>query len=323
MNIITNIKFSCLQLVTVMTLSGILLSSANSCVEDVDYTVENEGTIYMAQALESKSYLQLFDIDTIQDIFFGASYGGIKYPDNDINVKFTVDESLINAYNQEHGTNYIAFPQASYNISGLESVIKAGTANSDPIKVMITARQLQIGKSYMLPVKLVSAGSSNIKDDLNTAYFRIDSLIRRERDITNLGAFSVSHENNGGPGAGEGSPKLVDNNLGTKYLTQGYAPGMWFQVKYNTPQVIGAYTFTSGNDASERDPKTWRFEASNDGNTWTVLDNKVEYFFSDRNQTKRFETTNTTPYTYYRVTVVSNNGSNLFQMTEWRLIQYY
>jgi len=323
MSIITNIKNNFLRVVGVMTIAGFILSSSVSCVEDVDYAVDSEGLIYMAQASESKSYLELFDIDTIQDIFIGASYGGLKYPDSDLSVKFAVDESLINAYNQENGTNYIAFPQSSYSISSLESLIKAGASNSDPLKIMITAKSLQIGKSYMLPVKLISAGSSAVHPDRNTAYFRIDSLIRRERDVTNLGALSVSHENNGGAGHGEGSPKLVDNNLGTKYLTQGYTSGMWFQIKYITPQVIGAYTFTSGNDASDRDPKTWRFEASNDGNTWTVLDNKVEYFFSDRNQTRRFETTNTTPYTYYRVTLVSNNGASLFQMSEWRLIQYY
>lgn len=323
MSILTNIKYNYLRFVGVMTLTAMIFSSTISCVEDVDYTVESEGIIYMAQASESKSYLELFDIDTIQDIFVGASYSGIKYPESDLNLKFAIDETLINAYNQENGTNYIPFPQSSYTISNLESVIKAGASNSDPLKVMITAKALQIGTSYMLPVKLISAGSSIVHAERNTAYFRIDSLIRRERDITNLGTLSVSHENNGGPNHGEGSPKLVDNNLGSKYLTQGYTAGMWFQVKYNSPQVIGAYTFTSGNDASDRDPKTWRFEGSNDGATWTVLDNKVEYFFSDRNQTRRFETTNTTAYTHYRVTVVSNNGSNLFQMSEWRLIQYY
>lgn len=321
MKLLSKIKYCSARLGYAAIVCSTLFFS--SCIKDVEYTVDNEGVIYMSQATESKSHLRLFDIDTIQDINFGASYGGLKYPDSDITVKFAVDESLISAYNQENGTNFIPFPHNAYSLSGLESVIKAGNVDSEPLKVMVTAKALQIGKAYMLPIKLVSAGSATIHAELSTAYFRIDSLIRRERDITNLGVFSVSHENNGGPNHAEGSLKLVDNNYGTKYLTQNYTSGMWFQVKYNTPQVIGAYTMTSGNDAPERDPKTWRFEASNDGNSWTVLDSQTEYFFENRNQTKRFELDNNTAYTHYRVVIVSNNGSNLFQQTEWRLIQYY
>ena len=82
---------------------------------------------------------------------------------------------------------------------------------------------------------------------------------------------------------------------------------------------------TSGNDAPDRDPKDWQFQGSNDGTTWTVLDEHSNYVFYNRLQTIRFEYNDPTgtKYQYYRLFIEHTNGSNLFQMTEWRLLQYY
>ncbi len=303
--------------------TAFVLGGLGSCTKDVEYEVENEGTIYMAQAYANVAAVTLYAIDTIQDVHFGASYGGLKSPTADIPVIFEVDARLIATYNQEHGTDFVAFPQGSYTISGLQSTIRSGRSDSDPLKIAISAKELALGVSYMLPVRLSSAGESKINENLSVSYLRIDSLIRRERDVTAQGAISVSHENNGGSGANEGSPKLVDNNTATKYLTQNYTSGMWFQLTFPTAKMLGAYTFTSGNDADTRDPKTWRLEASNNGTDWTVLDTRTDQLFAARTQTRRFEFNNTNAYTHYRIVVVANNGATIFQMSEWRMIEFY
>jgi len=300
-----------------------LTTGASSCTKDVVYEVENEGTIYMAQAYDNEARLNLFVIDTLQDINFGGSYGGIHHPQADIPLEFQVDQSLIASYNQQHGTDFQPFPESSYSISGLQTIIRKGKADSDPLKIVVDAGELEMGTPYMIPVKLISAAGSPINDNLAISYFRIDSLVRRERDVTGQATLAVSHENNGGSGANEGSPKLVDNNTGTKYLTQNYASGMWFQLTFPAAKALGAYTFTSGNDADTRDPKTWRLEASNNGTDWTVLDTRTDIVFSGRTQTRRFEFENTTPYTRYRIVVVANNGATIFQMSEWRMIEFY
>ncbi len=300
-----------------------LAALSNSCTKDVEYTVDNEGTIYMAQAVENNAAVTLYAIDSVQDINFGASYGGIKYPSADIAVSFEVDERLIADYNAQHGTSFIPFPSSSYSISGLTSVIRSGTVDSDPLKIAVSAGELELGQPYMMPIKLVSVNGGTLDSTLSLSYFRIDSLLRRERDVTKLAALSVSNENNGGAGAAEGSPKLVDEDLATKYLTQNYVSGMWFSLKFPSAHVLGAYTFTSGGDADARDPKTWRLEASNDGSAWTTLDTRTDEVFSGRTMTRRFEFDNTESYTYYRIVLVANNGASLFQMSEWRVIEYY
>lgn len=143
-----------------------------------------------------------------------------------------------------------------------------------------------------------------------------------EVDITTLGEFSVSRDNGGGPDAGEGSKKLIDGNYNSKFLTNWDVNNLlWFQVMYTEPTLAGAYTFTSGNDASERDPKDWNLQGSMDGKEWTTLDTRTGETFSERFQTKRYEFASSVPYRYYRVNVTANQGGGAFQMIEWRLIR--
>jgi hypothetical protein len=44
--------------------------------------------------------------------------------------------------------------------------------------------------------------------------------------------------------------------------------------------------------------------------------------FPNRNQVIRFEFDNNTAYKYYRMIINANGGSNLLQISEWRLITY-
>ncbi len=135
-------------------------------------------------------------------------------------------------------------------------------------------------------------------------------------DVTSKGTLSVSQENGGGPNAGEGSPKLVDGDLNSKYLSE-YKQPFWMTLEFEEAPVINVYRLTSGNDAPGRDPRDWQILASIDGENWELLDERNGETFSGRNQTREFYFSNTTEYKYYRLDVTSNNGSSLFQMSEW------
>lgn len=309
-------------------LQGLLFIFLNTClytacIKDEKFTSTNEGTIYMPQAYGDKASLELFKLDSAQDITFGAAYGGLKAAGGDIAATFIVDTTLIAEYNASHASSYVVFPTDAYTISGLTATIKSGKTSSDALTIAVLTNKLDVSTKYMLPIKMTSVVGGNLDTSLSVAYFRIDALTQRERDITGTGVISVSDENSGGSGAGEGSPKLVDNDLGTKFLTFDYNADFWYQLKFGAAQIISAYTFTSANDAPERDPKNWTLEGSNDGTAWDVLDTHTDETFQDRTFTRRFEIPNTTAYTYYRVNVTENGGSSLFQMAEWRMIQYY
>ncbi|MEH6406221.1 MAG: discoidin domain-containing protein [Leeuwenhoekiella sp.] len=139
-------------------------------------------------------------------------------------------------------------------------------------------------------------------------------------DFTENATITVSRENGGGPDGGEGSTKIIDNDLETKFLVGGFPDPFWMQQNFTEAVIVTKYNFTSGNDAPDRDPVDWTLSGSNDGDTWDVLDTRADQSFSDRNQTREFLVTNDTPYLYYRIDISKNNGSDAMQMSEWRLL---
>lgn len=308
----------------IWTLAGVLVicGMITSCNKPDVISYSKEGSIYIPRAAGDQGKFGLLLADTPQVISFAAAYGGLKYPSQDITVTFKTDPSLVDAYNLQHNSSYVLLPAESYAMPGLTAVIKSGQTISDILPVNVTTTHLDKSIKYMLPVSIANVSSGFIDSSLQTVYFRIDTIQRLEKDITSLATLTVSKDNDGGPDAGEGSKKLVDGDYNSKFLTGGFPQDFWVQLAFPSAQILGAYTITSGNDAPERDMKDWTLEGSNDGATWTVLDTRTGETFSDRNFTKRYEFSNTTAFTQYRINVLANNGSDLIQVSEWRVITY-
>lgn len=143
--------------------------------------------------------------------------------------------------------------------------------------------------------------------------------INNTNDITGTAALTVSNQNSGGATAGEGSSKLIDGTVDTKFFLGGYVTSFWAQLTFPTAKVVKSYTITSGNDSADRDPKSWNLAGSNDGTTYVQLDTKANEVFATRKLTKVYTITNTTAYKYYKLNVTANNGSSDLQMSEWRV----
>lgn len=140
-------------------------------------------------------------------------------------------------------------------------------------------------------------------------------------DVTDKAVLSVNVENGAGPSGGEGSSKVVDNNINTKFLINPYRNDFYMQLTFPQPQQVASYTLTSGDDAPARDPKDWKFSASADGTTWVDLDVKTGQSFADRKMTKTFSFKNTQAYRFYRISITAIGSGSLFQLSEWRVIE--
>lgn len=297
------------------------------CSKWDDLTSPKEGSVYMPQAYADRSKLKLFKIDSAQVATFGAAIGGFNGAPEQMTVAFEIDNGAITQFNKDHSYlnyNFVALPVDAYTLSGTEATIEKGASNSNPLTISILASKLETGVDYCLPVRIKSISAGSLDTIQSISYFMIDSLYIRSRDVTNSGHLTVSNENSNGIDSKEASPKLVDNDLGTKYL-YNYVKDSWMQLKMDAAVKLNAYTITSGNDANGRDPKNWQFQGSNDGSTWKVLDERKDYMFTDRTQTITFELNqaDNQAYSYYRMVVNENNSSDLLQITEWRLLQYY
>ncbi|MFT4154967.1 MAG: DUF1735 domain-containing protein [Parafilimonas sp.] len=299
----------------------------SGCVKWAALTSENEGSVYMSQAYGERSELTIYKIDSLQIVYFGASIAGFNGATQDVTVNFEVDTSLITQFNADYAYlnyDFVALPADAYTVSGLTSTIKKGASDSDPLSLSISASGLDGTKDYCLPIKITSISKGILDTTLSVAYFMIDSLYIRSRDITSSGTLTVSNENSDGSDATEGSVRLTDDDYTTKFLYTWVADS-WMQLKFDSSYVLNAYTLTSGNDEQSRDPYTWQLQASNDGTNWTVLDERTAYTFSDRLQTVTFEfnQSDDKAYSYYRLYIIENYGATLFQLEEWRLLQYY
>ena len=156
---------------------------------------------------------------------------------------------------------------------------------------------------------------------LSTAVIMTARLQGFSQDITATGGtLTVHEENGGGSDAAEGSTKVIDNDINTKFLSH-FPDLQWIQFQLNTPAVVGIYTLTTGNDAPERDPKDWTLEGSLNGTDWTVLDTRSNRQLGGRFNTTAFEIENSVAYVYYRLHITALNGSSTFQLGEWRLLE--
>jgi F5/8 type C domain len=85
------------------------------------------------------------------------------------------------------------------------------------------------------------------------------------------------------------------------------------------PAVVTSYTITprAGIDINQA-PRTWTFQGSTDGTTWTTLDSQTGIAFQ-AGVPQTFAFTNSTAFTYYRIYVTATNGSNSAGLAELTL----
>lgn len=140
-------------------------------------------------------------------------------------------------------------------------------------------------------------------------------------DVTTGAVVSVNYERPEGQNSQFGSINIADNDYSSKYWIQEYHKDLYIQLELPQAELVDRYQLTSGNDVPPRDPKSWTFMGSNDGQNWVELD-KQEGIMWDRSETKEFLIDNETAYKYYRLQVFENNGGGWFQVTELRLLRF-
>ncbi|MGK6351261.1 discoidin domain-containing protein [Parapedobacter sp. DT-150] len=206
----------------------------------------------------------------------------------------------------------------------MDTVRRIGSnISSAPLDVFVQWSVIEQHMDKLLAVAVTLTNPSNhvLDEQKKSAIILIYPEHVLEVDVTGEATYSVSRDNGDGPEGGEGSLKLVDNDTGSKFLVGDYRADLWVQLVYDAPTKLGAYTLTSANDAPDRDPKDWELLGSNDGENWVTLDARTGEVFTERFQTKRYEFNTAELYTHYRIQFGVNNGSNLWQLGEWRVIR--
>ncbi|EDM35576.1 alpha-1,2-mannosidase, putative [Pedobacter sp. BAL39] len=216
--------------------------------------------------------------------------------------------------------NTFPLTRGTYSI---DTVVRfAGNTKTAKFNITVPMNTINdnLGKALAVSLRLTDATRNLIDPVNNNLIVVVNTINLAERDITSMATLSVTKDNSGGPNAGEGSSRLVDNNVNTKFLFSGWE-AFSVNMRFPSPMTVKAYTLTSGNDAKDRDPKSWKLKGSNDGINYVTLDERTDEQFPTRTLTKRYEFDNTETYLYYQLEITDNDGSSDFQLSEFRLIQ--
>jgi hypothetical protein len=120
----------------------------------------------------------------------------------------------------------------------------------------------------------------------------------------------------------EGPTNAFDNNPYTKYLNfDKQNAGVTIQL--NAGRVVTSFKLTTANDAVERDPTSYKLYGSNDGSTWTLIQQGALSLSDNRfSVSSDIAVTNSTAYVYYFMIFpsIKNNAGNSVQIAE---ITYY
>ncbi|MFF3485638.1 discoidin domain-containing protein [Streptomyces sp. NPDC002701] len=84
---------------------------------------------------------------------------------------------------------------------------------------------------------------------------------------------------------------------------------------FDSPVAVTAYSLTSANDCSDRDPSDWFLEGSHDGRTWARLDTRENERFGRRFDTREFSFPNSVGYRHYRLRITANSGADETQLS--------
>ena len=109
---------------------------------------------------------------------------------------------------------------------------------------------------------------------------------------------------NRGTASGSGNANvsgLFDNTSSTRVSLAGADQWVRYSFRDGTKQLVRFYTLTSGEGDAAADPTGWVLEGSNDGTSWTVLDERADETFPWRLQTRPFELDRPNNYAHYRI----------------------
>ena len=119
----------------------------------------------------------------------------------------------------------------------------------------------------------------------------------------------------------EGSAKIYDNNVLTKWLDSVSSLTTTWTFDDGRREVINSYAISAANDMPTRDPSAWTLYGSNNGEDFYVLDKRSGMSFTSRYQTKTFVINNYIPFNKYKLVVTENSGAtDGIQFSEFNLM---
>lgn len=168
--------------------------------------------------------------------------------------------------------------------------------------------------------------------------WEIQFLYGKITDLTTQASGSVT-EYSASAANYPGTKAFDDDKTNKSGLWISNSSSPWYVVyHFNTATAVNAISLYNGNNnvqgtaygSAERSPKNWTFSASNDGESWTVLDTQAdETGWSDYGERRYYQFANSVPYAYYKFNCTANNttyssdDANKIRLQLWEIELYH
>jgi hypothetical protein len=261
---------------TILLLLGMVCTASLlfQCAEPYSKNIELEQFMYLSilGAKEDPSIKKLNLASTKEDTIFNivVAYGGTtNYDRGLIAVEIAADPSLVDAYNSKNSTEYTLLPNGTYSLDKTDAVIIDGNNRSEPLKLTLKIKKLDLSIDYILPLvaKSVSGSSLLLNDEQKTIYlvFQADVDENMAADKWTGTASSVYQTNT--------ANKAFDDDADTYWHSATETPmPQRLTVDMHGYKHIDGFTITNRKDASATAlPKHITIDVSLDGTTWTEV----------------------------------------------------
>jgi len=101
--------------------------------------------------------------------------------------------------------------------------------------------------------------------------------------------------------------RVFDGILGDYWQSANEGGKSWLGIYLGKAEICDRYTVMC--DSLSHAPTSWSFEGSRDGQNWEVIDTQSNVSWSAVGELKQFPVSNTKPYLYYRINVMSVVGN--------------
>lgn len=154
---------------------------------------------------------------------------------------------------------------------------------------------------------------------MNNTYAPVDLVLQTPKMTSNTapsGVAAASSEIAGGAGPAWGGFNRVAGSTatGNRWISLASTLTGWLRYDFGAgnAKVINYYGIAAPSATANvnRAPKTWTFQGSNDGTTFTTIDTQTNApAFTSGGETRTYQTSNTTAYRYYRINITANQGA--------------
>lgn len=237
------------KLLKYISLALVLPLLTTSCLKDdellgpdaegaVENIIEFGNPSFIASSTSSSIplYALSYDMEPTGVLNLTIKCVGAKKATSDIKVNISVDNSLLDIYNEENQEEYVPLPITQYSISALEAVIKKGEREV-VIPVNLKPDQFTFDKDYALALKISSVSSGVISGNFG----KIIAAISGKNAYDGVYNYKTSANTSLVPNANK-TVQLVTVGANRVKLSPGLLGSYSNEVYYNIDPVTHAVT---------------------------------------------------------------------------------